>query len=498
MNIKRLLFVLTLSLVLLATTGIAGAGAFADIDDSDVAAAVETLYQLDIVDGYTDGNFYPEMYLTRAQFCKMVVLAMGRGAEVETYARATRFSDVPSSQWSAGYVNLATSLGVINGYGNGLFGPDDSVSYAQAATMLLRVLGYTTADIGYYWPGDYLAFAAKIGLDSDLGLAATDAVSRGDAAILITAMLSLDSSGGSAYSSGAYADSEKNVIILDHDAVSDEGYDSCLMVYVPGSTTATASGGTVSSSGRIDYYKQEEELDDGFIGCQGTLFLNEEGEAAGFAAGGREYAIEYAVLLDNNAGSAGNGSRLASFYIDGGLEEYPQVSILSASLVGSYGLLLLNENGYVYAFEEYGGGGYTMAEDVLLLESTRSQAVVYNGGVIACYDASSRFSSSVGCFGALLLDGGGEAAGFLEDDDVAQDSVTITGADSGRLYTLNGDMAMADSVAVIYPESGGGWSLERWADIYQDIAGTGRLSATIYYDQSGETELLLLADACEV
>ena len=56
-------------------------------------------------------------------------------------------------------MNVAYSEGLVNGYGNGTFGPEDPVTYGQAATLLLRMLGYTSAEVGSLWPLDYTDFS---------------------------------------------------------------------------------------------------------------------------------------------------------------------------------------------------------------------------------------------------------------------------------------------------------------------------------------------------
>lgn len=53
-------------------------------------------------------------------------------------------------------MNLAQSEGLISGYGNGRFGPDDPVTIGQAVTIVLRLMGYGEEDVGPFWPQDYL------------------------------------------------------------------------------------------------------------------------------------------------------------------------------------------------------------------------------------------------------------------------------------------------------------------------------------------------------
>lgn len=315
------------------------AAVFSDIDDAETAAAVTILYDLDVVDGFDDGGYHPGEAVTRAQFCKLVLLTEGRADELAAYQHMTLFSDVPSAHWATAYVNLASRSGMINGYGNGNFGPDDTITYAQAITILLRELGYTTADIGYYWPGDYVAFAAALGLGEDLGLSEYSMLNRGDTARLLVQFLHSEDTSGNTVSSGVYGDIIADAILLDNDALSDDGYDGCALFYIPVSTT------TGGSSYKLVYYQQATELDDDLVGCSGSILLDDDDLVAGFSPDGREYTVEQGVLLDHSI-----GNKQAACWVDDDIEQYRYVSAPSSSLVGCYGYLLLNENDYLTLF----------------------------------------------------------------------------------------------------------------------------------------------------
>ena len=84
---------------------------FSDVTDRNTAMAVETLRLMDVLDGYGDGTFRPEAILTRAQFCKMVVYAMGAEDELGLYRTVTVFPDVKPSHWGCGLVSNMGSQG---------------------------------------------------------------------------------------------------------------------------------------------------------------------------------------------------------------------------------------------------------------------------------------------------------------------------------------------------------------------------------------------------
>ena len=194
---KRIVSAL-LALCLLASLGTlpaAAAGAntartFSDVTDLDTAAEIETLQLLGVLDGFSDGSFRPAATLTRAQFCKMAVYAMGCGRELGKYSTVTVFPDVKPSHWAASYINLASKgKAIILGFADGYFRPNSTVTYAQAVTILMRQLGYTDADVGGLWPAGYLAEAESIGLTRNLAFTANAALTRGDAAKLFANLL---------------------------------------------------------------------------------------------------------------------------------------------------------------------------------------------------------------------------------------------------------------------------------------------------------------------
>ena len=73
----------------------------------NAAASVEALRLMGVLDGYGDGTFRPNASLTRAQFCKMAVCAVNGEDELELYRSVTVYPDVRPSHWAAAYINMA-------------------------------------------------------------------------------------------------------------------------------------------------------------------------------------------------------------------------------------------------------------------------------------------------------------------------------------------------------------------------------------------------------
>jgi len=98
--------------------------------------AISTLENMGIIDGYRDGTFQPYGTITRAQFTKMAVNFFETTAEeYKGY-----YPDVPENAWFAGYVEAATRVGLIEGFEDGTFRPNDEITRAQACLIINRAL----------------------------------------------------------------------------------------------------------------------------------------------------------------------------------------------------------------------------------------------------------------------------------------------------------------------------------------------------------------------
>ena len=165
-----------------------------DIKGTDYEEAVENLIEIGLVNGYPEDNTYrPNVVVTRAQMAKMMVIALGEEDKVEAAAKkSATFTDIKSGHWAYGYVNVAKDLGIINGYPDGRFGPEDTVTYAEASTMALRALGYEdeVAKSTENWPNNYITYGKKLSLfDSMDKFDSGKGAARGDVALLLWNML---------------------------------------------------------------------------------------------------------------------------------------------------------------------------------------------------------------------------------------------------------------------------------------------------------------------
>lgn len=120
------------------------ASSFKDVaDDASYAEAVTILNALGLMIGDDEGNFNPDQSITRAEAATVIVRAKGLDGAAAGAVGATAFTDVPADHWASGYINIATQSGIVAGYGDGTFGPSNPVTYEQMVKLIVAALGYT-------------------------------------------------------------------------------------------------------------------------------------------------------------------------------------------------------------------------------------------------------------------------------------------------------------------------------------------------------------------
>ena len=249
-----LLSVSMLASLLVVPAGAAATTQFSDVSDNYTATAIETLRLMGVLDGYGDGTFRPGAVLTRAQFCKMAVYAMDGSSELGRYSTVTIFPDVKPSLWAASYINMAAKKGVIAGFADGKFKPNQTVTAGQAVTILMRGLGYKDENIGGVWPQGYMAEAKTCGLLKSTGItSAYSALTRGQAARLFLNLFEAKrASGEGAAPLFNYSVGDKEVYLTNLDAgkgTMTAGSETYNMVHPVTSTSLIGSKGKVVLKG---------------------------------------------------------------------------------------------------------------------------------------------------------------------------------------------------------------------------------------------------------
>ena len=123
--------------------------AFTDQADIKVdSEVVDTLVSLGVINGYTDGSFKPNDTVTRAEMAKMIYVLRTGNSDASAYNNDKTTFTDINGHWARGYVKYCQSLGIIAGQSATTFAPDQTVTAQEAAKMLLVTLGYDAEKAG--------------------------------------------------------------------------------------------------------------------------------------------------------------------------------------------------------------------------------------------------------------------------------------------------------------------------------------------------------------
>ena len=242
------------------------AGYFPDVADPEESRAADTLAALGVVSGNENGDFMPGDPLTRVAFCKMAIEIMGKGDQAKAQMNRTIFTDVPGTHWGRGYVNLAATMVVdessnarlMTGVGNGKFEPNRNISYQEAVTLILRILGYAS-EAASSWPYGAIRTASELKLDEGLNIVTNSAaITRGQAARLFTRMLAIAPKGGDKAYAANLGTLVDDVIVLSTDST----------VNGQSNWVTTSDGG---------FYRPAGVLDNSLVGQRGDALLDKNG-----------------------------------------------------------------------------------------------------------------------------------------------------------------------------------------------------------------------------
>ncbi len=249
------------------------------------------LSKLSIMNGYSDGEMHPEWPVTRAEFAKIAIAASPYKNQVASYMAVSPFGDVNYSHWAAPYVKLAVSNKLITGYPDATFRPDQTVLLEEAATICLRMLGYSNEDFGYSWPHGQLGLAANIGLLDGISTQTGENMLRGDVMTLIYNLLTCSPKN----STGDYLESISYKLSEDIVMIATNQEDSS----VPSGKVATTAG----------TYRIDEYFDHSQIGMRGDAFLKNGDTLVCFVPYAQNFdsSVVYS-LLDNAIVTYDNGA----------------------------------------------------------------------------------------------------------------------------------------------------------------------------------------------
>lgn len=241
------------------------------------------LKSLSIMQGDENGDFHAEDFVTRAEFAKVAVASSQWRNSVSKVSRVSPFPDVPYTYWGASYIRVASANGLIKGYPDSTFKPEETVLLEEGVTVALKLLGYTDSDFGLSWPEGQMSLATRLelldGIDKGIG----DKMQRKDVMILVFNTLDTEIKNQSVKAISAFGYTILNDTVLIATANEDSS--------VPKNHIVTSSG----------TYKIPENFDYSAVGLKGNLVIKNNNSAVAFLPENTlegNYSI-YTVLNDD-------------------------------------------------------------------------------------------------------------------------------------------------------------------------------------------------------
>ena len=120
--------------------------------------------------GYPDGNVKPEGNITRAEVATIFFRLLTDESRDEFWSQTNDYTDVPADAWYNNAVSTLTNAGIIDGYEDGTFKPNGNITRAEFATIAVRFFEATYdgedlfSDIAGHWAQDYINEAANAGI----------------------------------------------------------------------------------------------------------------------------------------------------------------------------------------------------------------------------------------------------------------------------------------------------------------------------------------------
>ncbi len=197
--LKRIIsIVCILSVIFSCLTTSANSASYNDLNvNYECYYPVMRLSDSKVINGYEDNTYRPWNNVTRAEFCKIVVAMMDKTLEAESISNTSPYDDVNKVKWCIPYVNYLTSNNIIKGYADATFKPNNIITYAEAVTILCRILGYNEDSVGYSWPTNYINKAEDLKIAENMNFGVNDPVTRAAMAIMVDNVMFMGINGSS-------------------------------------------------------------------------------------------------------------------------------------------------------------------------------------------------------------------------------------------------------------------------------------------------------------
>lgn len=277
---------------------------------------------LNIMVGDDSGSFNLDSYVTRAEMSKIAVASSSQKNTVALGLQFSPFADVPSSFWGAPYIRAAVSAGIVKGYIDGTFKPNGTVTYEEAITMMLRVLGYTEDDFGAAYPYGQVGMAESLKMTEGMSSGIGQPLTRRQVAILVCN--SLDTS--------MKTTGQELITVHDCSIIED------VTIIAGQSEDSTLASDEISTtSGK---YRILDGFRDSYIGCRGDLVVKDGKYFVAFSSDGSMSSEKYVIYSTLNDAilcyPEGNNTNIKQFTISDSTTCYKQSQAYTYSSLRSH------------------------------------------------------------------------------------------------------------------------------------------------------------------
>ncbi len=140
------------------------ASGYQDAATPSVFVTVGQVLHHGYIKGYPDGTFQPQNQITRAEVAAMLSRILGAASST-----GANFSDLPTNHWAYGYISAVVNAGLFNGYPDGTFRPDQSITRAELSKVMvlmrnlfpIQVSPPTFPDIAGHWAANSIEMASR-------------------------------------------------------------------------------------------------------------------------------------------------------------------------------------------------------------------------------------------------------------------------------------------------------------------------------------------------
>lgn len=281
--IKKEMIIMKKIIALILCVGIM-AGIILPVSAETGEGVLTLLSEFNIMSGDPDGNLRLDDYVSRAEFTKIAVASSAYKNSVATNLAISPFPDVTYKHWAAPYVRVGVTCGIVSGYPDATFKPEDTVLYEEAITMLLRVLGYTDDDFGVSWPAGQIGLAENLDMTENVDCSAGELMNRRQVAQLVYNTLKTKQKNSS------------SDLLSVFDAVLYED----VSVIASGKEDSTFASDELFTSNGV--YKIKNGMGSEYVGMSGDVIIKDSNRIVAFvpdtATDSEEYTV-YSALGDN-------------------------------------------------------------------------------------------------------------------------------------------------------------------------------------------------------